>query len=40
MKYKLHLMGVQEVRWDKGDTEQADNSFTEEGMMFITYVQP
>jgi hypothetical protein len=24
-KYKLHLVGVQEVRWDKGGTEPADN---------------
>jgi hypothetical protein len=24
-KYKLDLVGVQEVRWGKGDTEQADD---------------
>jgi hypothetical protein len=24
-KYKLHLVGVQEVRWDKGGTEQAED---------------
>jgi exonuclease III len=24
-KYKLDLVGVQEVRWDKGSTEQAEN---------------
>jgi exonuclease III len=24
-KYKLDLVGVQEVRWDKGDTEQAED---------------
>jgi hypothetical protein len=24
-KYKLHLVGVQEVRWDKDGTEPADN---------------
>jgi hypothetical protein len=22
-KYKLHLVGVQEVKWDRGDTESA-----------------
>jgi hypothetical protein len=22
-KYKLHLVGLQEVRWDRGDTEPA-----------------
>jgi hypothetical protein len=38
MKYKLDLVGVQEVRWDKGDNERADSSFKEEGMIFITYV--
>jgi hypothetical protein len=26
-KYKLDLVGVQEVRWDKGGTEQADYTF-------------
>jgi hypothetical protein len=25
VKYKLHFMGVQEVRWDKGGTEPAGN---------------
>jgi hypothetical protein len=24
-KYKLYLLGVQEVRWGKGDTEPTDN---------------
>jgi hypothetical protein len=24
-KYKLDLVGVQEVRWDKGGTERAEN---------------
>jgi exonuclease III len=24
-KYKLDLVGVQEVRWDKGGTERADD---------------
>jgi hypothetical protein len=24
-KYKLDLVGVQEVRWDKGGTEQAED---------------
>jgi exonuclease III len=24
-KYKLDLVGVQEVRWDKGSTERAEN---------------
>jgi hypothetical protein len=24
-KYKLHLVGVQEVRWDKGGTEWAED---------------
>jgi hypothetical protein len=24
-KYKLELVGVQEVRWDKGDTERAED---------------
>jgi hypothetical protein len=24
-KYKLHLVGVQEVRWDKGDPERAED---------------
>jgi hypothetical protein len=24
-KYKLNLVGVQEVRWEKGGTEQAEN---------------
>jgi hypothetical protein len=23
-KYKVDLMGIQQVRWDKGDTEPAD----------------
>jgi hypothetical protein len=39
MKYELDLVGVQEVRWDMSDDELADNSFMEEGRMFITYVQ-
>jgi hypothetical protein len=24
-KYKLHLLGVQEVGWEKGGTERAEN---------------
>jgi hypothetical protein len=24
-KYKLDLVGIQEFRWDKGDTERAEN---------------
>jgi hypothetical protein len=24
-KYKLHLAGVQEIRWDKGGTERAED---------------
>jgi hypothetical protein len=24
LKYKLHLVGIQEVRWDRGGTEPAD----------------
>jgi hypothetical protein len=24
-KYKLDLVGVEEVRWEKGDTERADD---------------
>jgi exonuclease III len=33
-KYKLDLMGVQEVRWEKGGTERADvyTSFFGKGM--------
>jgi hypothetical protein len=26
-KYKLHLVGVQEVRWDGGGTEPAEYTF-------------
>jgi hypothetical protein len=36
-KYKLDLMGVQEVRWDKGGTERAEDYtfFYREGNDFI-----
>jgi hypothetical protein len=37
-KYKLDLAGVQEVRWDKGDTERAEDirSSMEKGMKIIS----
>jgi hypothetical protein len=40
-KYKLHLVGVQEVRWDKGDTEPADDYtfFCGNGMLIFTLGQ-
>jgi hypothetical protein len=37
-KYKLHLVGVEEVRWEKGGTEQAED-FTfsmQQGMKIIS----
>jgi exonuclease III len=37
-KYKLDLLGVQEVRWDKGGTEQQRiiHSSVERGMKIIS----
>jgi hypothetical protein len=37
-KYKLDLVGVQEVKWDKGGTEPAGDytSSMEMGMLIIT----
>jgi exonuclease III len=36
-KYKLDLVGVQEVRWDKGGTEQRIiHSSMEQGMKIIS----
>jgi exonuclease III len=37
-KYKLDLLAVQEVRWDKGDSETADDNTLsmEMGMVIIT----
>jgi hypothetical protein len=36
-QYKLDLVGVQEVRWDRSGTELADKHFsTEEGCRTIT----
>jgi hypothetical protein len=36
-KYKLHLLKVQEAKWQEGGTEQADdnNSSMEMGMLII-----
>jgi hypothetical protein len=40
-KYKLDLVGVQEVRWNKGGTEPAGDllSSMEMGMLIITLAQ-
>jgi hypothetical protein len=40
-KYKLDFVGVQEVRWNKGSTEPADNFIfcMEVGMLIIIYLQ-
>jgi hypothetical protein len=37
-KYKLDLMGVPEVRWDKGGTERAEglHSSIEQGIKIIS----
>jgi hypothetical protein len=35
-KYKLDLVGVQEVRWDKGGTEQAEDSSVKQGIKIIS----
>jgi exonuclease III len=37
-KYKLDLVGVQEIRWDKGGTEQAEDYtlFMDRGMGIIS----
>jgi hypothetical protein len=35
-KYKLDLVGVQEVRWDKGGTERAEDSSMERGIKIIS----
>jgi hypothetical protein len=40
-KYKLNLVGVQEVRWDGGGTEAAGEYtfFMERGMRIMNYMQ-
>jgi hypothetical protein len=40
-KYKLDLVGVQEVRWDGGGTELAGEYtfFSERGMRIMNYIQ-
>jgi hypothetical protein len=35
-KYKLDLVGVQEVRWDKGGTEQTEDSSVKPGIKIIS----
>jgi exonuclease III len=40
-KYKLDLAGIQEVRWDRGRTEPANEYifFNRKGMRIMNYVQ-
>jgi len=35
-EYNLHLIAVQEVTWDKGSSQPADNYTVEMGILIIT----